>query len=1040
MANTCPKCKSDNPGTATFCADCGTQLPSVKDIEFTETIEAPKEELTRGTTFADRYEIIEELGKGGMGRVYRVEDTKLEQEVALKLIKPEIAKDKKTIERFRNELKLARNIRHKNVCGMFDLGETEGAHFITMEYVRGEDLRSSIRRFGQLPIGKSISIASQICDGLAEAHRQGVVHRDLKSNNIMIDKEGNVRIMDFGIARSLEAKGITGAGVMIGTPEYMSPEQVEGKDVDQRSDIYSLGVILYEMVTGRVPFEGETPFTVGVKQKSETPQNPKEINSQIPDDLNQVILHCLEKDKENRCQSAEEVRSELSKIEKGIPATERIVPERKPLTSREITVQFSLRKLLFPAIAIIAVVIIGMILWSPWSIKTAAPVSSDKPSLAVLYFRNGSGDASLDHWKETLCDYLITDLSQSKYIHILNFSQIVSILEKHNLLDSTRYSEEDLKSVAASGGASHILTGSFSKAGESFRIDYSLHRLAEGDGVASDRVEGEGEDSIFSMVDELTIKVKNHMELTPQQITNDYDKEFGNITTTSLEAYRNYREGRDLYHRMLYLESIPLMEEAISIDPDFAMAFRSIGVAYINAYTVDGDLGNWQKGIEYLTKAQEEAETSDKITFKEKLAIQGCFSYYVEDDYQKGRETFETLVAEYPEDPGANDFMGWYSTISEDWDGTIKYYELAVKYGVERRASFSQLGQAYCAKNMYEKAREVYRKYIANISDDALMHSRLAMSYAHEGRFEEAFEEAEKAITLNPNVASKGPIYHLQGDFDAAEKEYKGWVQKEETDWKMNGWRWQEFLYRMLGQYEKAKKEAQAGLKYAEDINHSNWKRIFSSLLAYHDLTEGNWEGALEKAEFIWESAAKEEIPGWKINALWWKIQVHLEQDNIEKAHELAEEAKKILDTTPSTKDIRDHLDNLGLIEMKKENYPKAIDLFSQFYELQGGQRSWIEPHAYILSNLASAYYLNHDTEKAKKEYENILDLTTGRLFRGDLYAKSFYMLGKIYEQQGNTAKAKKNYEKFLSLWKDADPGIAEVEDARKRLAGLKGN
>ena len=193
MTMKCPKCQHENPDDTIYCGKCATQLPSIKDIEVTETIEVPKEELTRGTTFAGRYEIIEELGKGGMGRVYRVEDTKLEQEVALKLIKPEIAKDKKTIERFRNELKLARNIRHKNVCGMFDLGETEGAHFITMEYVRGEDLRSLIRRIGQLPIGKSISITKQICEGLVEAHRSGVVHRDLKSNNIMIDKEGNVR-------------------------------------------------------------------------------------------------------------------------------------------------------------------------------------------------------------------------------------------------------------------------------------------------------------------------------------------------------------------------------------------------------------------------------------------------------------------------------------------------------------------------------------------------------------------------------------------------------------------------------------------------------------------------------------------------------------------------------------------------------------------------------------------------------------------------------------------------------------------------------
>ncbi len=304
MAIKCPKCQTNNPDTLKFCGECGTQLPSLEEIVVTETIEAPKIELTRGTTLANRYEIIEELGKGGMGRVYRVEDTKTKEELALKLIKPEISADKKTIERFSNEIKLAHKISHRNVCRMFHLGEEKGTHFITMEYVPGEDLRSSIRRFGQLPIGKSISIAKQICEGLAEAHRLGIVHRDLKSSNVMIDKDGNARIMDFGIARSLESKGITGAGVMIGTPEYMSPEQVEGKEIDQRSDIYSLGVILYEMVTGRVPFEGDTPFTIGVKRKSEVPKSPKELNTQIPDDLSKVILKCLEKEKDKRYQNA----------------------------------------------------------------------------------------------------------------------------------------------------------------------------------------------------------------------------------------------------------------------------------------------------------------------------------------------------------------------------------------------------------------------------------------------------------------------------------------------------------------------------------------------------------------------------------------------------------------------------------------------------------------------------------------------------------------------------------------------------------------
>ena len=244
MSINCPKCKSANPKSASFCADCGTQLHSSKDIEFTETVEAPKEELTTGSTFAGRYQIIEELGKGGMGRVLRALDKKLNEEVALKLIKPEIAKDKKTIERFKNELKMARKISHRNVGRMYELMEERGTHFITMEYVPGQDLKGLIRQTGQLTIGKALSIAKEICEGLEEAHRVGVVHRDLKPSNIIIDREGNASILDFGIARSIKEMGMTGAEVMIGTPEYMSPEQVEGKETDQRSDIYSLGVIL----------------------------------------------------------------------------------------------------------------------------------------------------------------------------------------------------------------------------------------------------------------------------------------------------------------------------------------------------------------------------------------------------------------------------------------------------------------------------------------------------------------------------------------------------------------------------------------------------------------------------------------------------------------------------------------------------------------------------------------------------------------------------------------------------------------------------
>ena len=352
MSVKCPKCDFENTDSARFCSNCATSLQPSRDPIQTKTIEAQKEEITTGSTFADRYQIIEELGWGGMGKVYKVRDKEIKEKIALKLIKPEISSDKKTIERFQNELKLARKISHRNVCRMHHLEKSEGNYFITMEYVDGENLKGIIRMMGKLSSSKAISITKQICEGLSEAHRIGVVHRDLKPSNIMIDKDGNAKIMDFGIARSLTEKGITGMGMIIGTPEYMSPEQVESKEIDQRSDIYSLGVILYEMVTGSVPFEGDSPYSIGVKHKSESPRNPKEINPQISDDLNRMILRCLEKEKEKRYQSAGELITEIGNIEKKIPSTAREIPERKPFTSKEITVTFGLKRLFIPGVVI----------------------------------------------------------------------------------------------------------------------------------------------------------------------------------------------------------------------------------------------------------------------------------------------------------------------------------------------------------------------------------------------------------------------------------------------------------------------------------------------------------------------------------------------------------------------------------------------------------------------------------------------------------------------------------------------------------------
>jgi serine/threonine protein kinase len=366
---TCPNCRTENPSGSRFCHNCATPLQE----SLTKTVKSPTFEITRGDLFAGRYEIIESLGQGGMGKVFKVFDRTINEIVALKLIRPEISVNDRAIDRFKNELKVARKITHRNVCRMHDLGAEGFYSYITMEYVAGEDLKRFIRRAGTLSPGKAVRIAKQVVEGLIEAHHLGVIHRDLKPQNIMIDQDGNAKIMDFGIARFVDTERLTGSGVMIGTPEYMSPEQVDLREVDGRADVYSLGIVIYEMVSGRVPFEGETALAVAMKHKTEKPRDVRELNAQVSPELAGIISNCLEKAPESRYQTGEELLEDLSRVEKELTTTERPAPKKTPPGTRLVSGRFPLKKLLVPAAILVfaAIAVVAVLKFLPR--KEAAP-------------------------------------------------------------------------------------------------------------------------------------------------------------------------------------------------------------------------------------------------------------------------------------------------------------------------------------------------------------------------------------------------------------------------------------------------------------------------------------------------------------------------------------------------------------------------------------------------------------------------------------------------------------------------------------------
>jgi tetratricopeptide (TPR) repeat protein/tRNA A-37 threonylcarbamoyl transferase component Bud32 len=1026
----CPKCHFANTSDSQYCKKCGAQLPGSeeKPIAQTETLQAPKAELTTGSTYAGRYQIIEELGKGGMGKVYKAHDTEIKEKVALKLIKPEIASDKKTIERFQNELKFARKISHRNVCRMYDLNKEEGNYFITMEYVSGEDLKSLIRRVKQLTVGTAISIAKQMCDGLSEAHRVGVVHRDLKPSNIMIDKDGNTRIMDFGIARSLKGKGITGAGVMIGTPDYMSPEQVESKEVDQRSDIYSLGVILYEMVTGRVPFEGDTPFSVGVKHKSEIPADPKEINAQIPEDLSQVILKCLEKDKERRYQSAEEVRSELENIEKGFPTTERIVPKKTSITSKEITVQFSVKKVFLPALIFVAVVIIGLVIWRLLPKKETAPMISDKPSIAVMYFENSTGDANLDHYRKAISDLLITDLGQSKYFKVLSGATLYNILRQLDQLEEKSFSSEVLKEVASRGGVDHIVMGSYTSAGDSYRINYTLLDANTAELLSSERVEGIGEDSIFSMVDELTRKIKTHFQLSEEQIANDIDKYIGEITTSSPEAYKYFTTGIEYASKAQHEKAIELYEKAVTLDPEFAMAYRAMAMAY-------GNLDYRARSDEYMKKAM---DLKDRLSDRERLRIEADYYRRSEKTIDKSIAAFEELLSLYPKDSGARHNYAVLCSSIGDRQKAIEQYKICIADGSRFIYTYTNLAAQYASLGLYDKSQEILEEYLNNISNVARVRLSLSDNYRYQGKFDLALKEIDKAMLLDPtNIdikRAKARIYMFTGEFEKAEEESRKLLEEKEPD-NIYGFVRLSELNKFKGKFKDSLEIANKAIELAKRFEEKSWLNGWSRYQAYFNWQLGNRERALEQLDEVWENAVEEENLSMQRSILVSKGFIYTDMNLLDEAQDAANQLKVLSENAPNKSTMRRYYNLQANIELGKGNFADAISLIEKALSMLSTNSSAKLLYGYTL---ALAYYRSGDLEKARLEYEKIQSLPVGRTTYGDYYARSFYMAGKVCQDMGENTKAIENYQKFLDLWKDADPEFTEVDDAKARLAGLK--
>jgi serine/threonine protein kinase/Flp pilus assembly protein TadD len=1044
----CPKCQAENPETKQFCGDCGTPLPSSGGIhpEVTETLQTPVRELTTGSTFAGRYQIIEELGKGGMGKVYKVFDQEVQAKMALKLIRPEVSADRNTIDRFRNELKIARGISHKNICRMYDLGKEAGNYFITMEYVSGEDLKSFIRRSRQLVVGTAIFIARQVCDGLTEAHRQGVVHRDLKPGNIMIDREGNAKIMDFGIARSVSVKGITGAGVMIGTPEYMSPEQVEGKEVDQRSDIYSLGIILYEMLTGQVPFEGDTPFAVGVKQKSEIPRDPKELNAQIPQHLSRLILRCLEKEKERRYQSANELGADLEKIEKGIPTTERPIPKRRTVTSKPITVTLSRKKLLIPA-AFIALAVIATVIWFVFLKKAPRLLPEQKRSIAVISFENQTGDKTYDNLSKVIQNLLITNLEQSGYFYVATWERLRDLLKQMGKGDVEFIAPDLGFDLCKMDGVNAIVLGSFAKAGNVFVtnaqvLDVDTKNLL---GTASSR--GEGPDSILNkQIDELSRQIAKSVGLSEHRIETAKMK-VQDVTTSSTEAYNCYLKGNDLLTDFDWEGASQSFEKAVELDPDFASAYYSLSFAHLM-------LNNSRERNEALKKAK---DLSQKATEKERLLIEADFALSIERNSRKALQILEKTAEKYPKDKEVHFSLGWSFRNRDMLEQSIEAFNKALMLDPNYPDALNSIAYSYLELKNFDKAVEYFKRYVSVMPGKPNPLDSLAEAYFAMGKLDEAIENYKRALGIKPDyypsMAALAYIYALKEDYSEALRWLDRYLEVAPSSGiKLLGYMRKGFYSAWLGGLENSLSYLQRAEDLADAMADKAWKANLNQFRfwVYYDrheieLSRKQNEAWLrlnletnQKYKVYYEACSKSALGLLELDegksdlakSALKEIETLLPQfssnmkDTLQKYHDLL--SSEIFQAEGSLAKVKD------IVEKRFASMPTS------FIGFQASEVVYNMP--FLQDVLARAYVRAGDLDKAIAEYERLITFDPKNASRFLIHPKYHYRLAKLYEKKNLKAKAAEQYQRFLELWKDADPGQPEVEDAKANLAQWKAN